>query len=258
MNTNELFPKADAQIRRIVEHYNVVFAQPGSLSAIELDLMLEEVRQFYTTLKIMSQQVMPSVQVNAPMHGQGGLPRQNANEQDEKPAKADTEPPQPKAEPVFEPQPEAEVQVAQPAVEEKADNAPKTSSPAETTPLPKESTKEAQPKRQGPNIAESFAATNKPLGDTLGQPQEQLANRLQQSPISNMMAAIGLNDRYLFISELFEQNADAFHQAIQQLNSAVDLDQALYVFRALEQPHWKEASEVVAKLEDLIHRKFGQ
>ena len=59
-----------------------------------------------------------------------------------------------------------------------------------------------------------------------GKTDEYLSDILIKKPISSLPEAIGLNDRFLFIREIFNNNKDAYSQAIQRLDNVENLDDA--------------------------------
>ena len=51
----QLIKEADDLIRKIVSRYNSLYTQYGKVSQIELDLMLDEIRQLYEKFKVIGQ-----------------------------------------------------------------------------------------------------------------------------------------------------------------------------------------------------------
>ena len=66
-----------------------------------------------------------------------------------------------------------------------------------------------------------------------------------------------MNDKFLFIRELFKNKGEEFSQAIQTLNNCHDIEEA---FAGLEQMKkhyfWDTTSPAYLKFCDLIRRKF--
>ncbi|MBN2212997.1 MAG: hypothetical protein JW723_02030 [Bacteroidales bacterium] len=81
-----------------------------------------------------------------------------------------------------------------------------------------------------------------------------LSTRLQTKPISNIQNAIGLNDKFLFINELFDGETDKYNQTIEILNNATHFNEAYNYL--VEKFQWDMDSEPVQKILDLIRRKL--
>jgi hypothetical protein len=89
---------------------------------------------------------------------------------------------------------------------------------------------------------------------TQAKPVYNISSRLQTKPISNIQNAIGLNDKFLFINELFDGDADKYNATIETLNNATNFNEA-YNF-LVENFQWDMDSELVQKILDLIRRKL--
>ena len=75
------------------------------------------------------------------------------------------------------------------------------------------------------------------------------------SPVKNVLSAISLNDRILFIKSLFKDDAAVFQQTIQTFNSYTMLSEAEdYIHRMF--PDWKMNSEVVYRFMMAVRRKL--
>jgi hypothetical protein len=73
-------------------------------------------------------------------------------------------------------------------------------------------------------------------------------------PVSDILSAIGLNDRFTFIRELFENNTSAFENTIKMMNEVRNYDEAcVYLNRNFT---WDMESEVVKQLLEIVRRKF--
>jgi hypothetical protein len=73
-------------------------------------------------------------------------------------------------------------------------------------------------------------------------------------PVSDILSAIGLNDRFTFIRELFENNTPIFENTIKMINEAGNYDEACGYLNG----HfaWDMESDVVKQLLDIVRRKF--
>jgi hypothetical protein len=72
--------------------------------------------------------------------------------------------------------------------------------------------------------------------------------------VTDLLAAIGINDRFTFIRELFTSDAAAFEHTISTLNDASNFNDAYnYMIQHFD---WDMDSEPVQLLLDIIRRKF--
>ena len=92
--------------------------------------------------------------------------------------------------------------------------------------------------------------------------QVPAANRTYQweldmpgSEVANIISAISLNDRVLFINSLFSQNPDLFQSTVAKLNTMEYLDQAVEYLHS-EFPDWKMGSETVYRFMMAVRRKL--
>ena len=75
------------------------------------------------------------------------------------------------------------------------------------------------------------------------------------SPVSNVISAISLNDRVLFINTLFGEDPGLFQQTINAFNSMESVSEAVsYVMANF--PDWNLSSEVVYRLMMAVRRKL--
>jgi hypothetical protein len=84
--------------------------------------------------------------------------------------------------------------------------------------------------------------------------QSDLSSKLQTKPISNIQKAIGLNDRFQFINELFDGNQETYHSAIEVLNEKNNFNDAFDYIRS--NFDWDMDSELVQRLLTIIRRKL--
>ena len=82
---------------------------------------------------------------------------------------------------------------------------------------------------------------------------EDLSTKLQSKPIKDIGSAIGINDRFLYIKELFDGNAEKFDATIKILNSAPNFNEAFNYLS--ENFSWDMDDPPVQKLLELTRRK---
>jgi hypothetical protein len=96
------------------------------------------------------------------------------------------------------------------------------------------------------------------LGESLAMTDDMsIAGRIQRKKIDDLRAAIGINEKFLFINELFGGNLNQYNNAINELNNFKSLSGVrTYLIELGVQYQWPPHSEALAKLNNLIERKF--
>jgi hypothetical protein len=96
------------------------------------------------------------------------------------------------------------------------------------------------------------------LADRLKEGQERrVADKLQDNKIIDLRNTIGINDKFLFINELFEGNMRIYDEAIQKLNTSTTIAQTDLLLLDLKIVYnWDSESPTVKKFVELVRRKF--
>lgn len=107
-----------------------------------------------------------------------------------------------------------------------------------------------------PIIADKFGRTSDLYEQKLGNVvnEKDLSDRLKVRPITNLSDAIGINDKFLFISEIFDGNKDAYSQAISRLDKAESLQDAMAIIMSYTGE--KPENDAVIQLLDLVRLKL--
>lgn len=85
-----------------------------------------------------------------------------------------------------------------------------------------------------------------------------LSDQLKKQPISNLLTAIGLNERYLFANQLFNGDMAKFIDEIKKLNSFETEEEALGYFdkQLSNKESWKSSEDLVEAFRLLVERRF--
>lgn len=76
--------------------------------------------------------------------------------------------------------------------------------------------------------------------------------------IDNLKTAISLNKKIAFVNLLFRENVVEYARAIDKINNAVDLNEALRYFTELKYHYaWPEKDQLARELEYMIKKRFG-
>ncbi len=118
-----------------------------------------------------------------------------------------------------------------------------------------ESVKEKQKRELHESIAGERSAS---LNDKLKQANLELSDTLQEIPVKDLKKAIGINDRFLFIKELFRGDEVMYERSIKTINSFSIYPEAEYwIKRELKlKLAWDEMNPAVKQFDQLIKRRF--
>ena len=162
--------------------------------------------------------------------------------------------------------------------EEKVEK-PAEPKPVEPTPAPIEEPEKPEPKKEEPHVesatvapvsvAERIAAAQadaqgqQVLGDVIGAGTTTLAEAVaasqptvqtvQNDRVNTLRAAIGINDRFILIRDLFGGDGEAFERAIDELDAFEDFNECLVYMSAYR---WNPNCDGARLLMDLVTRKL--
>lgn len=246
-------------------------AQNGNWSTMERDLVLERLRTLYSTVLQTETDTLAVVPI----------PAQPADNTPEMTAASKKPAPKEKKAPAPAPEPELSIELlattepaTEPATKHEAE-AKEAAQPApvgtiserpiieyieekkataavgkETPPVVRESVSKKE------ILAETFGKT-KFLNDILAQygNTNDLSKKFQQQPLTDLFKAIGINEKFLFVKELFGGHADSYTQTLTYINQAGSFNEAVeYLDRHFT---WDFENPTVQKLLELVHRRFG-
>lgn len=108
-------------------------------------------------------------------------------------------------------------------------------------------------------INEAGGARPESLNERLKQSKTEVSEKLTEGPIKDLKKAIGVNDRFLFISELFRGDEAMYERSIKTINNFSIFPEAEYwIKRELKlKIGWNENEEVVKQFDQLVRRRFS-
>ena len=88
---------------------------------------------------------------------------------------------------------------------------------------------------------------------------KEVKDHLVMEPIKDLRSAIGINDKFQFIQELFGGDEKSFEVGIKTINAFKIFPEAqFYIKRELrEKNNWDEESNIVKQFDQLIKRRFS-
>lgn len=115
-----------------------------------------------------------------------------------------------------------------------------------------------EPSRSAPSgnvLGEVINQHVQTLADTIEPPRNVASALRRKGTVSDLRQAIGINDKFLLIRDLFGGDSDAYDEAMQTLNRFDNLDDC--VIYLTESYAWNANSDSVRLLMDLLERKFA-
>lgn len=159
-----------------------------------------------------------------------------------------------------------------PAPEEKADIPVKAKVPA-TVPAvvateEKKQTWQFDPVKETPTLAQQPGARElndvigngaASLNDALKTGKAELASTLTDHPLRDLKKGIGINDRFVFLNELFRGDEAMYERSIKTINAFRILAEAEYwIERELKvKIGWDDSKEIVQHFYQLVRRRFS-
>jgi len=108
-------------------------------------------------------------------------------------------------------------------------------------------------------IGDSYKAERPSLNEIVSsyKHDESIGSKLQQGGVSDLMKSIDMNNKFLFVRELFKSNGSLFTEEINKLNSFNKLNEAIPYLDTIKAKYkWDAQSEAYTELYRLVLRKF--
>jgi len=107
----------------------------------------------------------------------------------------------------------------------------------------------------GAVLGEVIGHERRTLADTIAAPRDRTSELLRNEPVGDLHRAIGINDRFLLIRDLFGGDAGAFERAVDALNDCPSLDDCM--IHIAENYAWNPNSDGAQLMMELLERKFA-
>ena len=179
----------------------------------------------------------------------------------------------PESKPVPEPQPETQPKTQEPTERPSFDftgafaSAPEEEAPTKEntfTEKTEEKVEEKAPEETPPaesqtSLLDAIGTDDDSINDALMVEEDNsLASKMQKSPIKDITTAIGMNDRFSYINELFDENAEQYNNAIHQLNNLNNKVEAKEKLSEMAVDHsWDLESKIVQMFVELVERRYS-
>jgi cell division protein ZapA (FtsZ GTPase activity inhibitor) len=108
-------------------------------------------------------------------------------------------------------------------------------------------------------VHELIADKKESLNDRLKEERSEVAHRLKETPIKDLRKGVGINDRFVFVRELFRGDDAMYERSIKTINGFNIYSEAEY-WIARELKHklgWDDSNETVRHFYQLVRRRFS-
>ena len=105
----------------------------------------------------------------------------------------------------------------------------------------------------------SFPENTVSINDKLSVPINEISDRLKDAPIADLKKAIGVNERFLYLNELFRGDDIMYDKSIKTINAFTNFEEAeLWIRRELKlRLGWDDNYNTVIQFYGLVKRRFS-
>jgi hypothetical protein len=109
-----------------------------------------------------------------------------------------------------------------------------------------------------PRLDNNRQTSTESLNDRLKQEKTELFEYLKETPIKDLRKAIGINDRFLFIDDLFRGDEAMYERSIKTINSfTIYVEAEYWISRELKvKLGWPNEHKTVQHFDQLVKRRF--
>jgi len=264
MNRHSIHQQIDSLLKIIRDQHEQIKNHQGSIPQVEIDFMVQNLRQlFEAALMLNHTNALTSLDEVKAAVTQKILAEKRAVEMNRAPVHEKSEP-----NPVAMERQEV-LKAAEPAPVVQHPMNEVIATVGSVEPLQEEK-KEKPVKKKSSHELNTMYEDKPTVGDKFGSGEslhtkiaskpsaKTLAERLHHKPITDLKAAIGINEKFLFVNQLFEGNLQNYSAAVEKINSMNDLIAAKQVAADLAgQMNWDDDNEHVKNFMELLERRFG-
>ena len=252
-------------LEAINEQYEAIHLHGGKIPLIEFDILMDNVRKFYEDMHRLQR-------LNDPLL----YPGKKAVTTDPVQVKPTATPEPPIIETIKSPEPEPpvilstsgvtvrfsepEATPAEPEAPETAGSITPPPAPVQFKPAGPDSIRKESPSKKTQQMQEIdlFASEEPAFSIKLKESREKsLGPKVPSERIENLKTAITINEKFMFINELFDGNLREYNETIETLNGFKTLDQAADFLDLMRKKNfWNTGSNAFKKLKELVERRF--
>lgn len=101
-------------------------------------------------------------------------------------------------------------------------------------------------------LGDSFSK-EKSVNDLMAAGNTKLEHKLSNRPVSSIQLAIGINDRFQYIRELFDGDGDSFTKAVSEIDAMKNINEAVEYLQ--QNFNWKK-NDISLNFVNLVKRRF--
>ena len=100
--------------------------------------------------------------------------------------------------------------------------------------------------------------TSSSINESFANKSQTLADKLGKIPIENIITHLGINEKFLFINELFKSDSELFKVSLQKIDSLSSFEDAKsYLEEILKQKEtWNLKNKTLKKFINLVERRY--
>ncbi len=271
MDKRVLIGVISEKLEIIQEQFSIIKDYDGKIPVIEIDLLMSNIRDLYELFVTLQQETsgLPSTKPETASGKSSAVMAPSILGFE--PMIEPEEPSVISSEPTWHPEPEPEPRNQEPETSspepepEIRNQEPETSNPEQETKNKKQETTipdphHIQPETRPQRTTFDLFSEGSPgtLADRFKEnPEKRVADKLSENKIVDLRSTIGINDKFLFINELFDGNMRIYDEAVGKLNDCLTLAQADLLLLDLKIVYnWDGESPTVKKFVELVRRKF--
>ncbi|MEP7143719.1 MAG: hypothetical protein ABI707_12645 [Ferruginibacter sp.] len=112
---------------------------------------------------------------------------------------------------------------------------------------------------RGKEINETVSEESASVNDSLKEKKIEISEKLTGLPVKDLKKAIGINDRFLYINDLFRGDEAMYERSIKTINSFSIWPEAEYWIRRELKTKlgWTDDNETVKQFDQLVKRRFS-
>ncbi len=108
-------------------------------------------------------------------------------------------------------------------------------------------------------IADKFKDKKESINEKIAQTKtdKSIGSKMQHNHITDLKAVIGINEKFLFIKELFNGNMQEYNKTVNKLNDCKSHKETNnHINTLIKKYKWNNESEPVKRFNELLKRKF--
>lgn len=270
MDNKALLDRLAAQASILEHHIKRLQKKPGELHELDVELMTEKIKVIYDLVhelqpgnkpkkqddlliseveKVPMVEVKPEPEIPTPKAPEMSSEiRDPSAEQENKPEPSNELPEAPPAPSSQPPLPEVVIEQPEPSNEQ----------PATSDEEPAASSQEPEADDVPKTTADLFSGPTTIADKFQANDDNSIASKVNPAVVRDLKTAIGINDKFLFINELFKGDPSVYNKAIDNLNTAGGAHEASAAIESYRSEYtWADNSEAYHRLKKIVMSKYN-